>query len=204
MDGESMTPKHGPLAESTYDGWLDRHFAAASETLTVIELGCGRGADTSFLLQTGHRIISCDVSRDALDELERKHPKASVMQFDMRDDFPLETSSADVVVASLCLHFFTDDETEAILREIRRILRPNGAFLCRMNSERNRIPNIKGETSLGSGMYMTSEGLKRFYDEALIKRTFSGWEIESIQEYSTIKFSREKTLWELVLRSTKK
>lgn len=187
------------LSESKYDGWLDRHFPESPEQLTVVELGCGRGDDTSFLLTTGHRIISCDISGEALGALTARHPGAETRRFDMRKPFPIETAQADIVTASLCLHFFGDREMAGILSEIRRILKPGGQFLCRLNSTRDRITGRAEETELGPGLYMTAEGQKRFYDEPLIRRVFSGWRIADMREYSTVKFSKTKSLWELVL-----
>ena len=187
------------ILESRYDGWLNKYFMPITGRLTVVELGCGRGDDTSFLVETGHRIVACDISDAALAVVEQKYEDAETLRFDMLDDFPINTDFADIVIASLCLHFFDDRGTSKILSEIRRILKPEGMLLCRLNSERDRLKNRPGEVFLGDGMYMTDEGIKRFYDEVLIKTVFSGWRIMFMEEKTAEKFSKTKSLWELAL-----
>jgi len=186
--------------ESKYDGWLDKYFAPIDGRRTVVELGCGSGDDTSFLTRTGHRILSCDISGDALEAVKQKYPGAETRRFDMLGGFPIDTAYADIVTAGLCLHFFDDRGISGILTEIRRILKPDGLFLCRLNSERDRLPNRPGEIFLGDGLYMTEEGPKRFYSEPLIKAVFSGWRILLMEEKTAVKFSKQKSLWELMLQ----
>ena len=184
---------------SKYDGWLDKYFLPLTGRRTVVELGCGRGDDTSFLTETGHRIISCDISGEALAVVRQRYHGAETMQFDMLGGFPIESDFADIVTAGLCLHFFDACGTAKILSEIRRILKPDGILLCRLNSEHDRLKDRLGETALGSGTYKTAEGLKRFYDSALIKAVFSDWRILFMEEKTARKFSRTKSLWELAL-----
>ena len=188
------------FAESRYDGWLDKYFVDKADRGTIIELGCGWGDDTSFLSKTGCRLISCDYSEEALRNVKERYPAVTVNRFDLRDSFPFENTMADIVVASLCLHFFADSDMRRILAEVRRVIKPDGLFLCRLNSENGRMRGIVGETKLAPGLYMTKDGLKRFYTEDMIKNVFVGWEINYIREYETEKFSKNKYLFELEMK----
>ena len=184
-------------SQRKYDGWLDKHFSNAPEKLAVLELGCGWGDDTSFLSGTGNTVTSCDIDRDKLDMIKESYPGVITLMFDMREPFPLETDSADIVIASLCLHFFEEPVLRGILSEIRRVLKDNGTLLCRLNSEKGYIAGVAGETELAPGTYMTSGGLKLFYNEDRIRAAFSGWDILSIEEYETAKLSKRVVLYEL-------
>ena len=186
------------FAKSEYDGWLDKYFYLSDEHKTVVELGCGFGDDTTFLLKTGHRIISCDLSEESLAELKRRYPHAETKHLNLMNPFPFEDDSADMVIASLCLHYFSDEEVRKPLAEIRRILKPDGFFLCRLNSENDRILGNADEQDLGSGMYMTKDGLKRFYSEDLVREVFTDFRLISLIKYETTKYSRLKSLWEFV------
>ena len=188
------------FAESRYDGWLDKYFVDKADRGTIIELGCGWGDDTSFLSKTECRLISCDYSEEALRNVKERYPAVTVNRFDLRDSFPFENTMADIVVASLCLHFFADSDMRRILAEVRRVIKPDGLFLCRLNSENGRMRGIVGETKLAPGLYMTKDGLKRFYTEDMIKNVFVGWEINCIREYETEKFSKNKYLFELEMK----
>ena len=185
--------------ESKYDGWLDRHFAGLAGNLTVIELGCGIGDDTSFLSGTGHTVISCDIDGDRIAIVKEKCPGVTALEHDLRDPFPFGTASADIVVASLCLHFFEEPVLRGILAEIRRVLKKGGTLLCRLNSEKGFKPGVAGETELAPGLYMTGGGLKQFYNEDRIRAAFSDWDILSIEEYETAKFSKQVILFEIVM-----
>ncbi|MDR2296388.1 MAG: class I SAM-dependent methyltransferase [Clostridiales Family XIII bacterium] len=183
-----------------YDGWLDKYFAAGSGAgRTVIELGCGTGDDTSFLAASGCGLICCDLARDALRRVAARYPGIATVDFDLREAFPFASGTADIVVASLCLHFFDEPALFGILAEIKRVLKKEGRLLCRLNSDEDRIPGIPGERELARGAYMTKNGFKRFYDEAAIRSAFRDWRIETILKTTTTKFSKPKSLWELAL-----
>jgi len=187
--------------ESKYDGWLDKHFIYAAENLTILELGCGFGDDTSFLSATGHNVISCDYAADKIEIIKEKYPGVITSQFDMRGSFPFDAATADIVIASLCLHFFEEADMRYILAEIKRVLKKSGKFLCRLNSEKGYVTGVAGETELGPGKYMTSEGLKQFYNEDRIRDVFKEWDIKSVEEYETEKYSRRKVLFEVIMES---
>ena len=195
---KSITPSFN--AQLSYDGWLDKFFAGLHGKLAVIELGCGKGDDTSFLAGTGHLIASCDIAEDKIEIIKKNYPRVSACSFDMRDHFPFDTATADIIIASLCLHFFDSDEMRGILAEIKRVLKKRGTLLCRLNSENGYIPGIAGETELAPGQYMTGEGLKQFYNEERIRAVFSGWDILSIDEYEIVKYSKQVVLFEAVMK----
>ena len=182
------------------DSWLAKHFVTIRGLQTILELGCGHGNDTMYLSATGHRIISCDIAEDQLEIVREKYPDVQTVNFDLRERFPFEPAMADIVIAGLCLHFFTGHDQKKILGEIARVLKPGGKFLCRLNSSKGRILNRPGETDLGYGYYMTKGGLKRFYNEDMIKAAFSDWEIVYIDEYETVTYSKNNTVFELDLR----
>ena len=178
--------------------WLEQF---AKDRLTIVELGCGPGEDSGFLSKTGHNLICCDFSEKALERVSALSPDISTRLFDLRDTFPIEDNTADIVVASLCLHYFKDEDMHRILAEIRRVLRAGGTLLCRLNSMRDIRPSGDCEAQLAPGIIMTDVGIKRFYDEVAIRQVFGSWEIFFIEEKITQKFSRQKALWEIALRA---
>ncbi|MDR2355163.1 MAG: class I SAM-dependent methyltransferase [Clostridiales Family XIII bacterium] len=182
------------------DGWLKKYFEAGSGAdRTVIELGCGTGDDTAFLAASGCGLICCDRARDALQCVAARHPQIATANFDLRETFPFANDTADIVVASLCLHFFDEPTLFGILAEIERVLKKGGRLLCRLNSTEDYIAGIPGETEIAKGAYLTRGGFKRFYDEDAIRSAFRDWHIETVMKTATIKFSKPKSLWELSL-----
>jgi SAM-dependent methyltransferase len=186
-----------------YDGWLDKYFEGdRGAAHTVVELGCGTGADTSFLANTGCTLICCDFAEEALRHVAARHPRIATKAFNLKDRFPFESGVADTAVASLCLHFFDEAALAGILAEIKRILKDDGRLLCRLNSVNDYIKGMPCETELAPGAYMTPNGFKRFYDEDAVRAAFRDWKLAYIAEKTTVKFSKPKSLWELVLTKT--
>jgi SAM-dependent methyltransferase len=97
----------------------------------VLDYGCGPGND---VIGFGHfgkpaRLLACDVSPTALALARRR---AALHTFDVEFsriadspvDLPYESASIDVIHSAGVLHHTSDPA--AILREFRRVLRPNG------------------------------------------------------------------------------
>lgn len=95
------------------------------KTMRVLELGCGTGYFTRELAATGASIMAVDISPDLL-EIARRESSAPNVTFLRQNayDLDFEDSSFDVVLGSSILHHL---EIEAALREIYRVLRPDGS-----------------------------------------------------------------------------
>lgn len=95
----------------------------------VLEVGCGTGPLTRWLLQQGADVLAFDVSAAML-EIARTRigDGAELLQHDLNEPFTfLGDASVDVVVASLVFHYLRD--WLAPLREIHRVLRPSGSVV---------------------------------------------------------------------------
>jgi ubiquinone/menaquinone biosynthesis C-methylase UbiE len=95
----------------------------------ILEAGCGAGVLTALLADRGAAVTAFDVS-PAMLELARQAAgdRAEFLVADLSR--PLAFARAgwfDLVVASLVLHYVRD--WEAVLREFRRVLKPDGAVV---------------------------------------------------------------------------
>jgi SAM-dependent methyltransferase len=92
--------------------------------LRVLEVGCGPGALTSWLVDNG-AIVTADVSQEmARLASERVGDRANVLTADLAEALPFADASFDLVVASLVLHYLAD--WNAPLAEFRRVLAQGG------------------------------------------------------------------------------
>lgn len=64
-----------------YDLWLDEYKNILQENKDneILDLGCGIGADTLYLLERGYNVLSCDFSVEALKSIENNIPNSKTL-----------------------------------------------------------------------------------------------------------------------------
>ena len=95
----------------------------------VLEVGCGAGPLTQYLVEHAARVTASDVSAEMM-RLARTRvgDRARFVVANIEEPLSFATDgSFDVVVASLVMHYVRD--WEPVLREFRRVLRPSGAVV---------------------------------------------------------------------------
>lgn len=185
------------------DNWLDRWLpiaVARAGASPVLEVGCGYGDDTAALAAAGLRVIVFDLSAAAVGIAKSRVPSATVERRDIRDPFPQQASELSVVVASLSLHYFSWIETLAIAQRLRTVLRPGGILLCRLNSTEDKNFGAHGHPEIEPNFFMVNGEPKRFFDESAVRALFTpGWRLLSLEHFTTRKYLKPKSLWEVVL-----
>lgn len=118
----------------------DLEKTAKQETLqqynfdTVIELGCGTGKNTEWLLQHAKLVLAFDFSSEMLEKAKAKitSEKVKFQQADIDQTWPLENNAADLVTCSLILEHIQN--LNFIFSETHRILKPGGKFyICELH-----------------------------------------------------------------------
>lgn len=104
--------------------------SAGIKNKDIVEIGCGRGGGLSYITKTFSpaSAIGVDLDKQAVSFCNR-HYAEEVLSFLQGDaqDLPLANNSCDVVISVESSHRYPD--MKAFLREVSRILRPNGYFL---------------------------------------------------------------------------
>lgn len=141
-----------------------------------LDLGCGSGNDTNTLINKyGKKVISCDFSSTALNQLKRKIPSAKVCKFDMTEQFPFENDQFDCVISDLSLQYFDKETTKSIINEISRVLVPDGVLLLRVSGvEDVNYGALRGEY-LDHHFYYIEHRNKRFFDKQDVLDFFCNW-----------------------------
>lgn len=195
------------LSKSTYSIWLDefKDILDTSE-LPILDLGCGNGDDTEWLIKNGYPVISADFSTSAIERVKTFNPNAILLDMSNMDEWSsFEDNSVSFVIANLSLHYFDDATTTMILKQIRRILSPNGILIARVNT------NLDTEFGAGDGIeiepdfYKNPErGIdKRFFTKESARKYFSILGNPSV-ELKTIEYiGKKKQIFEIVVRNNK-
>ena len=175
--------------------WL-QPYAGQLRHKNVLELGCGSGIDTKALSQWATSLVACDLS-------PRVDPtvNAVVMTVDHSDSLPFTFGQFDVVVASLCLHYFHWQHTEAIVADIARLLTPNGLLICRLNSDRDIHYGAVGHREIEAGLFDVAGSAKRFFARADVLHLFrEHWHVEELTLQSIDRYNKAKSVWVLCAR----
>jgi ubiquinone/menaquinone biosynthesis C-methylase UbiE len=99
----------------------------------VLDLGCGTGAGTLVAkrAQAGIEITGLDPDEQALARARHKAGRAG-LAIDFRQGFgdalPFPDASFDRVLSSFMFHHLETAQKPAVLREVRRVLRPGGSL----------------------------------------------------------------------------
>jgi 2-polyprenyl-3-methyl-5-hydroxy-6-metoxy-1,4-benzoquinol methylase len=95
---------------------------------TVLDVGCGTGYGTALLADAGaSAAVGIDRARDALRYARRAYGDSATFRRMDAQRLELESGSFDVVVSSENLEHVPNPE--ASVREVRRVLRPDGLFV---------------------------------------------------------------------------
>jgi SAM-dependent methyltransferase len=185
------------------DLWLQPWLAliaARCEDTPILELGCGGGRDTLVLTNAGFKVDALDISAEAIDEARRRCPDAHFHCQDLHAPFPLPPEGCRVVLASLCLHYFSWSDTVELSRRILAALQPGGVLLCRLNSTKDINYGAKGHPAVERNYYLVDGRRKRFFDRADVQELFAqGWNTLSLQEMTIHRYEMPKVVWEAVL-----
>lgn len=93
----------------------------------VLDLCCGAGQTTRFLVQKSSNVTGLDISPVALSRAKKNVPQAKYVE-GLAQNMPLADNQFDLVHTSSALHEMTPQELEQIFKEVYRVLKPGGIF----------------------------------------------------------------------------
>jgi ubiquinone/menaquinone biosynthesis C-methylase UbiE len=108
----------------------------------MLNIGVGSGGLEALLVQRGVDVSCLDPSTSAIeairDRLSLSHGKARV---GTAQALPFEAKSFDCVVMSEVLEHLDDPTITLVLPEVRRVLKPGGAFIGTVPADENLLEN---------------------------------------------------------------
>lgn len=188
--------------EQAYDGWLEEYETEIEVCQTpIVDLGCGLGNNTFFLIEKGKDVLACDYSEIAIETIQKEMPKAKTKLFDMTQKFPIEDDYTDIVIADLCIHYFPEEITKKVIEEIKRILKPNGILIFRVNSTDDSNYIAKHETIQEDFIWQPKwKKSKRLFNENSIRSFFADWKIEKVKQEKMLRYEYQKVIWNCAVR----
>lgn len=93
----------------------------------ILDLCCGAGQTTKFLVKYSDNVIGLDLSPVALSKAQKNVPSANYIE-GFAQNLPFDNNYFDIIHTSVALHEMTTSELEQIFQEVYRVLKPQGIF----------------------------------------------------------------------------
>jgi SAM-dependent methyltransferase len=103
----------------------------------LLDAGCGTGGMLRWALDSGRfaEVAGADLGSDAIELARRRVPEADLRVAPLRE-LPFADGSFDLIVSHDVLQHIHERELDESLRELHRVLAPEGALLLRTNGSR--------------------------------------------------------------------
>lgn len=93
----------------------------------VLDLCCGSGQGTQFLLKYSQNVTGLDASPLSLKRAQQNVPQARYVEA-FAEDMPFVDNEFDIVHTSVALHEMEPPQLRQIIQEVYRVLKPGGVF----------------------------------------------------------------------------
>lgn len=154
----------------------------------LLELGAGQGRDSHFFARQGFRVTALDYTSQAVEELAAKAASTGsieslkAVQHDVRRLLPFPDQSFDACYSHMlfCMAL-TTGELEQLSHEVRRVLRPGGIHVYTARTTED--PHFGTGIDRGDDMFEVGGFIVHFFDDQLIRRLASGFELLEVEAF---------------------
>ncbi|MEK7152399.1 MAG: class I SAM-dependent methyltransferase [Patescibacteria group bacterium] len=188
--------------------WIDKPSLFAEDASNffphhgeLLELGAGLGQDSRFFAEAGYNVIATDIEPTIL-KLDQKNiaddfrERIQFQQMDLRQPFPIEDKSFDIVYAHLSLHYFDTETTKRVFAEIERVLKPGGILAFLVNSTDD--PEYGTGTLLEPDFYQIEKATKRYFSIDTVNELVEKFDIKLLDNHGETYKDRKKGVHNLI------
>jgi ubiquinone/menaquinone biosynthesis C-methylase UbiE len=93
----------------------------------ILDLCCGSGQTTQFLVQRSRHVTGLDASPLSIRRAQQNVPQATYIEA-FAEKIPLSDNEFDLVHTSAAMHEMEAEQLRQILQEVYRVLKPGGYF----------------------------------------------------------------------------
>lgn len=180
--------KNGRYNKYPYDDVVSFVKKNYKEEITSLDLGCGGGNNTAFLLSEGHNVIAVDGSATSLELTKRlcnNNKKLKCLHSDL-SKLDMEDSTMDCIIDRQSMGHNPKEKIQEIIQELKRVLKPGGKIISFIFS--NKHKSILEDNNKGENNYLKFEtgpfsksGYVYFTDKEDIEELFKDFIINDIR-----------------------
>lgn len=104
-------------------------------TASILEIGCGVGADAAFFSTRGYDVLATDISEVVIAQDKEIYAGLPIRfeQLDITSELRFKEASFDVIYSHLALHYYDHATTRLVFEKLHRLLVRGGvlAFACK-------------------------------------------------------------------------
>lgn len=93
----------------------------------VLDMCCGSGQATHFLVRRSQHVVGLDCDPVAISRAQKRVPSAQYIEA-WAKKMPFEAATFDCVHTSATLHEMAPEQLRQIIQEVHRVLKPGGCF----------------------------------------------------------------------------
>lgn len=102
----------------------------------ALDLGAGSGRHTYLLKNFGYKTYAIDYSQESISMIQSKLQDVTALQID-KLPYPFKSKTFDLIVSWGMLHYNSKEDIDQILKEVKRILKPNAYFIGTLRSDKD-------------------------------------------------------------------
>lgn len=156
----------------------------------VLDVGCGTGAQLEHYMTAGCEVSGVDLSPAMLERAARRLGDGADLRLADATHIPHDDGHFDVVLASLLLHELEPEVRVGVLREMTRVVKPDGAVVI-VDFGVDGLTRGGRLRRLVSSMFELAAGRQHF---SAFRRYVAGGGVPGALEGGPLKIDREKRL----------
>lgn len=142
ITGDLMFPKDEDWLNDDLKRARDKVGLLKTKPNTVLDVGCGEGAFIGVLKDKfpGCNAYGIDISDVGIENAKKRFPNGNYLVADATK-IPFDNEYFDLVVSEGLLHIIEEENKIKILKEIHRVLKTDGIFICIVGHKKENSPN---------------------------------------------------------------
>ena len=130
-----------------------RESVLSAKSSDILEIGCGTGKNTEYLLTKAKKLVGADFSAEMLAQAKEKIKAENVefRQFDLRETWDFAENQFDLITCSLALEHI--ENIDFVFGQARKVLRANGLFYIGELHPFKQYQGSKARFETGSGVF---------------------------------------------------
>lgn len=113
------------VAESSDLKFVDKFLDQLPRGSNILDVGCGDGRDTKYMIEKGFIVTGIDLSEQLLAIARKRSPKSNFQQMDIRD-LSFKDNTFDGLISSFSLIHVQKNEILKTMKGFQRVLKSGG------------------------------------------------------------------------------